>query len=176
MAKAALNHDSVLMSETAPSFEEFQQRVKGTNICEQTLLATDYLNHINEPIMLLEMVADVPELLDELAEWQPKTYAEHFRDSSFADKELAIEAYEWAPERFRLRFEQTIDSANQCIATTIDALGKLIEQERSDDVRLLCTEVSTMLGDLVDRAGAIIHGNEDRSAQSQIDQIMDEAG
>lgn len=176
MAKSAPNHDSARMSDTAPSFEEFQQRVQGTNICEQTLLATDYLNHINEPIMLLEMVADVPELLDELAEWQPKTYAEHFRDSSFADKELAIEAYEWSPERFRLRFEQTIDSANQCIATTIDALGKLIEQERSDDVRLLCTEVSAILGKLVDRAGAIIHGNEDRSAQSQIDQIMDDAG
>jgi hypothetical protein len=164
------------MSDTAPSFEEFQQRVKGTNICEQTLLATDYLNHINEPIMLLEMVADVPELLEELAEWQPKTYAEHFRDSSFTDKDLAIEAYEWSPDRYRLRFEQTINSANQCIATAIDALGKLIEQERLDDVRILCTEVSTLLGDLVDRAGSIIHGNEDRSAQTQIDQIMDEAG
>lgn len=174
MATPAPNHDSAPMSDTAPSFEEYQQRVKGTNICEQTLLATDYLNHINEPIMLLEMVADVPELLDELAEWQPKTYAEHFRDSSFADKDLAIEAYDWSPDRFRLRFEQTIDSANQCIATTIDALGKLIEQERSEDVRILCREVSTLLGDLVDRAGSIIHGNEDRSAQSQIDQIMDD--
>ncbi len=164
------------MSDTGPSFEEFQKRVKGTNICEQTLLATDYLNHINEPIMLLEMVADMPEMLEELAEWQPKTYAEHFRDSSFTDKDLAIEAYEWSPDRFRLRFEQTIDAANQCITTTIDALGTLIEQERLDDVRILCAEVSAILGGLVDQAGAIIHGTEDRSAQSQIDDIMDEAG
>ena len=162
------------MPDSAPSFEDFQQRVKGTNICEQTLLATDYLNHLNEPIMLIEMVADVPDLLDELAEWQPKTYAEHSRDSSFTDKELAIEAYEWSPEQYRLRFEETIDAANKCVATTVEALGTLIEQDRLDDVRVLCTEVSTMLGGLVDRASSIINGTADTSAQDQIDQIMND--
>ena len=75
------------------SLETVRQKVRGTNINEQTLLATDYLNHLNEPIMLFEMLADVPELLDELAEWQPKSYVEHFTDSAFSDKDLAIEAY-----------------------------------------------------------------------------------
>jgi len=32
--------------------------VRDTNICETTLLATDYLNHVNEIIMLIEMIPD----------------------------------------------------------------------------------------------------------------------
>ena len=34
-------------------FLALQQRVKGSNIDEMTLLATDYLNHFNELVMLL---------------------------------------------------------------------------------------------------------------------------
>ena len=60
------------MNETAnrePDDGEFlalQQRVKGSNIDETTLLATDYLNHFNEIVMLLEMVPDMPEMLEEV--------------------------------------------------------------------------------------------------------------
>ena len=56
-------------------------RVRGTNINEQTLLATDFLNHFNGIVMTLEMVSDMPELLEEAKAWQPKTYQDHFRDS-----------------------------------------------------------------------------------------------
>ena len=60
-----------------------QERVRGTNINEQTLLATDFLNHFNEIVMTLEMIPDMPEFLDVAQEWRPKTYQEHFRDSAF---------------------------------------------------------------------------------------------
>ncbi len=42
----------------------FQHKVRGTNINEQTLLATDYLNHFNEIAMMLEMIPDMPEFLE----------------------------------------------------------------------------------------------------------------
>src|SRR3546814_1723486 len=35
--------------------------VRGKNINQNTLLATDYLNHFNEIIMLLEMLPSMPE-------------------------------------------------------------------------------------------------------------------
>jgi hypothetical protein len=154
------------------SLEQLREKVKGTNINEQTLLATDYLNHLNEPIMLLEMVADAPELLDELAEWHPKSYVEHFADSSFADKELAIRAYAVAPEKFREPFDRTIDSASRCICTAVKALTQLSEQSRTEDMRTIATEVTTILGELVDRASSIIHGKVTTLGQTQIDQIM----
>ena len=41
-------------------YPEFCARAKGTNVNDRTLLATDYLNHVNEIIMLLELVPDAP--------------------------------------------------------------------------------------------------------------------
>ena len=73
-------------------------RLQGININPVTLLATDYLNHFNEVIMLIEMVADMPDMIEDVLAWEPKSYSQHFADSGFKDKNLAIEAYGAAPE------------------------------------------------------------------------------
>src|SRR5580700_3126309 len=69
---------------------------RGANINPETGLATDYLNHFNEAIMLLDLVASVPEFLSDLMAWQPLTYRDHFAASSFTDRELAVAAYDAA--------------------------------------------------------------------------------
>ena len=48
------------------------------NINPRTGLATDYLNHFNEAIMLLEMVPDMPECAEDFLDLDPLSYAEHF--------------------------------------------------------------------------------------------------
>ena len=81
---------------------ETRARVQGTNINQQTLLATDYLSHFNEIVMTLEMIPYMPELLEEAQAWRPKGYREHFAESTIADKDLAVGAGPAAPERVRL--------------------------------------------------------------------------
>ncbi len=94
----------------APSHSRTLARlVKGKNINEETLLATDYLNHFNEIVMLLDMVPTMPECLDDAKAWAPKSYEAHFRDSAFADKDLAILAYLNAPPKFRVPFDITVE-------------------------------------------------------------------
>ncbi|MDP6344006.1 MAG: hypothetical protein QF491_10780, partial [Alphaproteobacteria bacterium] len=75
-------------SEAPAAGSGLRDRLAGTNVNQDTFLATDYLNHFNEIVMLLEMVPDMPEILDEAKEWQPKSYAAHFRDSGLSDAEL----------------------------------------------------------------------------------------
>ena len=41
-------------------------RLLGTNINSVTLLATDYLDHFNEVIILIEMVADMPDMIEDV--------------------------------------------------------------------------------------------------------------
>ena len=53
------------------------------NINPRTGLATDYLNHFNEAVMLLEMIPDMPECAEDFLGWQPLTYREHFTASHF---------------------------------------------------------------------------------------------
>lgn len=164
------------MSQLSEQFVAFQKRVSGTNINTETLLATDYLNHLNEPLMLLEMLPDMPELVSELEMWRPKTYVEHFQASSFTDKDLAIEAYKWVPEEFLLAFEHTVKLANLCVSETIAAVREPIEKEQEAEIRAAVSNGLTALNHLVNRANAIIHGQEYVLEQSQIDEIMGDAG
>src|SRR5262249_53928612 len=53
------------------------------NINPVSLLATDYLNHFNEAVMLLELIPDMPDMLTDAKRWAPKPYKQHFRDSGF---------------------------------------------------------------------------------------------
>src|SRR3546814_9281729 len=49
----------------------YRRLVRGTNINATSLLATDYLNHFNEVVMVPELVPDMPEIIDEAAAWPP---------------------------------------------------------------------------------------------------------
>ena len=69
--------------------EEFRASLEGTCISPQTFLANDYLNNYNEVVMLLEMVPDIPEVLEDLKDWTPVTYIEHFENSGLLENQLA---------------------------------------------------------------------------------------
>ncbi len=154
------------------SLKDLRRKVRGTNINEHTLLATDYLNHLNEPVMLLEMVADAPELLEDLAAWRPKSYVEHFAASSFADRDLAIRAYAVAPKAFRVPFDRTVECAARCVVSTVQSLIRLSAEGRGEELRTVATEVTATLGALIDRASSLIHGELTTLGQAQIDRIM----
>lgn len=153
-----------------PGYAAMSASVAGRNINPQTLLATDYLNHFNEIIMLLEMVPDMPDMLEDCRAWAPKSYADHFRDSSFSDKDLAIAAYEHAPTRFREPFEQTIGQMNELVMLTMDRMEEVLDD--ADQLRTRVKTASRALQRLIDVASAIIHGNEIALHQDEIDQLM----
>ena len=150
-----------------------QEKVRGTNINEQTLLATDYLNHFNEIIMTLGMIPDMPEILEEAKEWHPKTYEEHFRDSGVIDRDLAIEVYAYAPERFRRPFEETINQMNQLVSNGIVRIEIGIDRGDVELVRVAAAATSRLLQRLMDHASANIHGSELTMEQTEIDAFLD---
>jgi len=49
-------------------------RIAGCQHQSPTGLATDYLNHFNEAIMLLEMIPDMPECAEDFLQWRPLSY------------------------------------------------------------------------------------------------------
>jgi hypothetical protein len=146
--------------------------VRGKNINQNTLLATDYLNHFNEIIMLLEMVPSMPECYQDAAEWQPKSYADHFRDSCFSDAELAILAYENAPQNYRQAFDATIAQMNRLVLEAIPRIKTLIDAGEAGPLQVGVEGVTRKLQSFVDVASSIINGTTDTLDQAQIDQVM----
>jgi len=153
-------------------FSAWQKKVEGTNISSTTLLATDYLNHFNEIVMLLEMVPDMPDMIEDCKEWAPKSYQEHFRDSAFSDKDLAIEAYEHVPAKFRQPFEETIEHLNTIVAHAVKQLETIIETGDEDLLRATASAVTTSLQKFMDVASGIIHGSAKTMSQNEIDAAL----
>ncbi len=149
-----------------------RERAHNTNVNEQTLLATDYLNHFNEVVMTLEMLPDMPELMEEARAWQPKAYKDHFRDSTIADKELAVEAYDHVPPKFKEPFEKNIEQVNHLILTSIERLDNDISGGDMDLLRANATALSQIIQRLMDMASANIHGSAGTMDQTEIDVLI----
>src|SRR5712671_6741747 len=94
--------------QTGPDMEARAARLRAANINPRTGLATDYLNHFNEAIMLLEMIPDMPKCAEDFLLWYPLSYREHFMASHFKARDLAIEAYESADEHIRVEFDKYV--------------------------------------------------------------------
>src|SRR5215468_3375118 len=101
--------------------------LKAANINPQTGLATDYLNHFNEAIMLLEMIPDMPECSEDFLQWSPLSYAEHFTASNFKARDLAISAYESADPDVRAEFDQMTDTMTSILHEVSSAMRGAVQ-------------------------------------------------
>lgn len=146
----------------ANSYESLSAQAVGSNVDATTLLATDYLNHLNEPVMLLEMLPDMPDLKDELLEWRPKSYTEHFQESAIADRDLAIEAYPFSPECYRVPFEFTIRAVTRKVEALRNNALAALEDEDQGLARELVSSGLSCIHELMGVANAIIHGATQR--------------
>ena len=140
-------------------------RLIEANINPVTGLATDYLNHFNEIIMLLEMIPDMPECVEDFLQWQPLSYAEHFVASNFKARDLAIEAYEQADAKIRTEF----DYVTTTMTSILTAVGDAMREATQDSTRnKLAQQAAGWVKPLVSAAGGIINGGSD----TDIDYIM----
>jgi hypothetical protein len=137
------------------------------NINPRTGLATDYLNHFNEAIMLLEMIPDMPECSEDFLAWSPLSYCEHFMASNFRAKDLAISAYESTDPNLRAEFEQLTDT----MTSILSAVGIGMREANRDNTRAkLAEQAIGWLKPLVSAAGGVINGG----AEADVDSIMNQ--
>jgi hypothetical protein len=139
--------------------------LRAANINPRTGLATDYLNHFNEAIMLLEMIPDMPECAEDFLTWTPLSYAEHFWASNFKARDLAIEAYESADPKIRSEF----DNLASTMTSILTAVGTAMREAHQDKTRAALAEQATgWVKPLVALAGGIING----ASEADVETIM----
>ena len=157
----------------AAKTRELCERARGSNVNDKSLLATDYLNHINEIVMLFDLVPDAPECLEDCKAWQPLAYQDHFRLSHIADRDLAIEAYDYSPPAYKEPFDRLVAEMNRLVAISIEKLDAAIAEGNEDVTRMLAERASRNLQDLIGQASAVIHGTDHAVDQAQIDALME---
>jgi hypothetical protein len=156
-------HEDVTREDIVSAFRSamighFRSHIPGTNINESTLLASDYLNHFHELVMLLEAIASEPEgFAEDLLSWRPLTYEEHFTESGFRDKNLAIAAYRRAPPKIRARFDEAVARLHgEAVTLVAEVAGKLDGKPKA--LNKSCEQAAQRLRVLIDEANAIANG------------------
>jgi hypothetical protein len=147
-----------------------RETLAAANICPDTGLATDYLNHFNEVAMLIQMLPDMPEASQEILDWRPRDYVSHFTVTGFRAKELAAAAYAAADSHLLMRFEEACAHAEAGIAEVqmrIDA---------DEDPDSFAFSAASDIFDRIARIGAVILGEETATVadeQAAIDALFD---
>jgi hypothetical protein len=151
---------------------DMAERLADANINPVTGFATDYLNHFNEAVMLLEMLPDCPECIDDFLAWRPMSYREHFAASNFKGRELAIAAYEAANPATR-----------DCLDTMATTMTAVLEATRESmrpsmlaaEAAALAVQAVAWVKPLLSQAAALINGEGDGEiddAQAMADRLM----
>lgn len=139
--------DSVAADQPAPGH---------ANINPATELATDYLNHFNEAIMLLDMLSSCPDCLDDFLDWRPMSYREHFTASRFKGREQAIAAYDAADPDIRNCLDTLAGTMTAVLEATRAAMSAAMPPQTA---AALADHAAAWLKPLVARAGAVINGD-----------------
>jgi hypothetical protein len=151
--------------QTDPDEAALAAQLRAANINPRTGLATDYLNHFNEAVMLLEMIPHTPECAEDFLGWIPLSYAEHFTASNFETRDLAIAAYHAADTRIRAEF----DNVTGAMTSILTAVAVAMRETPQDKIRArLAAQATGWVKPLVAQAGGIINGD----IQADVDYIM----
>lgn len=151
-----------------PGREAWEAQLSAANINPRTGLATDYLNHFNEAIMLLEMIPDRPDCAEDFLGWRPLSYREHFACSNFKGRELAISAYDSADVVVRAEF----DNITAAMISILVSVGNAMRESDLDRTRAtLAAQATGWVKPLVTLAGSLINGG---GGGPDVDTIMNQ--
>jgi len=153
------------------------EALAAANIHPETGLATDYLNHFNEVVMLMEMLPDMPDCAEDVLDWEPASYVRHFEMSAFKDRDLAIAAWNSGPRALRAHFETLVNFVDEEVQDAQEKLRADPSPDTLSKIAVMATEdIKPMIGAL---SGAI-HGQvegeteaEEESVQADIDALFD---
>jgi hypothetical protein len=142
-------------------------------------IANDYLNHFNEALLLIEnLPALLPEMIDEMLAWRPVGYREYFTNSPLPGSVATLQIYDTLDDDFRSDFESMVLILNKIVTESIAVItaarkpdGTLEPEEVTD----VCETLSAKLRRVLDRTADLVnHGYAPplERAQNMADRIL----
>jgi hypothetical protein len=143
-------------SDQAASLTDLRDALLAANINPKTGLSTDYLNHFNEIVMMIELYPTAPDLKDEILAWRTLNYRGHFEASGFRAKALALEGYELAADALKKRLDVIVAEIDTVL---LQAQNAIASERQHGEASAVLTESSEAVELLIARASALINGH-----------------
>jgi hypothetical protein len=173
MQAALMESDDVDRDRLSP------EKLAAANINPTTRLATDYLNHYNNAVMLLDVLPAMPECAAEIEAWQPIAYEDYFSHSHFRERDLAISAYRRADPAVRRAFDAAVSELDTAM---LETRHLVLSGDPADPVMAaeLHRQQREYLQPLIARTSAIVNGAgslreadlDVDAAQNSVDQLF----
>ncbi|WP_319411072.1 hypothetical protein [uncultured Cohaesibacter sp.] len=157
--------------------------LQDANINPSTLLATDYLNHFNEVLMLIELLPSMPECAEDIEAWRPMNYPDYFEQSTFKEKQLAITLYDAVKPELQEKLESLVHEIDGKILTLTERIVDLNGDVSGGALESVSFMASTEVRPLIDRVSALINDTANATdwmlaidhptAQDEVDRLFD---
>jgi hypothetical protein len=127
-----------------------------------TGLAMDYLDHLDETVMMLELLASSPQVGDKLRIPQLKTYRQFVASMRGTQRKRAIASYEAADQAACARLDMLV----QCMADVLTATREAMVHSRPVNANgMLANRTAAWLRPLVAETSSLINGTDTRATQ-----------
>jgi hypothetical protein len=145
-------------------------------------LANDYLNLFNEIVMLVEQLPNVPELIDDIMAWRPKSYLDYFEASTLPGSAAALAAFKQLDPRSRRDFEVIIEDLDRRAVGSVAAVRRKFKAHNDDhgeSLAIICERAGANIREALDKATMLVnHGTVagTDAVQERTDDLMARAG
>lgn len=143
-------------------------------------IANDYLNIFYELLLLVENLPVIPEMIDDVVNWQPVSYSDYFQRSRLPGSAAALAIHQQLSRELRESFDRMVQNINEVALAGI----RQIETHRKpngeiypDDVIELCERLSSELKACLAPTTYLVNNGLEaggEQAQSMVDRLMDE--
>lgn len=138
------------------SDQKVYQTLIDNNVNLVSGLATNYLNHYVEILLLIEMLPDMRECFDEIRRWKPITYRDHVIKSRLPNNEIVLKAYDVVDEERRQKLADIANEANAALTNFIDRAGTAVDLNDSDLLKEIAAEAKEYLTPTIERMTGVI--------------------
>ena len=126
-------------------------------------IANDYMNHFNEILLMIEnLPALLPEMVDELLAWKPVSYRAYFESSPLPGSKETLEIYNALDEDFQRDFESMIELLDKIIMESISVIAAHRRDDgtiEAEEIEETCAQLSAQLRMVLDRTSDLVnHG------------------
>ncbi len=120
-------------------------------------LANDFLNVYNEILMLIEMLPDMPDLIDDIAAWRPASYRAYFLQSQLPGRERALNSYSDLDPAFRALFDAAIEQlAGLCVEAVERIERAMMVDGAAETIGGECARATARIRPLLDSAAQLV--------------------
>lgn len=143
-----------------------------------TGLSTDFLNQYNEVVMLIDMLPDMPEMVEDIIDWRPHSYVDHFAHSNLLIGPKAVARYAEADPELRERFDAAAKALDDFLVDAIPILAELVEAGETEALHAACRETADFAKRTEGYIGAIINGAKadvvpERRVREQTEELIE---